>query len=389
MELTEDQRAILAGRDGPEMRLALAALVRYGAAFDAPRLVPIASAHLAGSFAISAYSGYYDLLDRLVRAGIRVKVPTTVDPHPGCEFSAANRWLVFRKQRHHEAQLARLGVTPNYSCVCYWDANVPRFGDVIGWAESSAVIYANSVIGARTNRHSILIDVCMAVTGLTPEFGLLYDANRKGNLLVKLDIERMDADALGYLIGQAAVDKVPVLTHYPFTRVQLKNMGAAMAASGGIGLFHVIGITPEAPSLEAVFDTEPGTPLTITQQDLDALRLPSPKQDASGLVAFGCPQMTIEEVDEVGRHFVGQRVKRRTVFHVTPTALEALRTLPLHEELRAAGVEIVAHCPLAALSVRLGPGMRQVLTTSGKLHYYLQGAEYGNLDDALRVAGVK
>ncbi|RMF16947.1 MAG: DUF521 domain-containing protein, partial [Candidatus Dadabacteria bacterium] len=148
MELTADQQAMLNGAEGPELADALRTLVRYGESFGAKRLVPIRSAHLTGSFAIVSYSGYYELLDRLVDAGVRVRVPTTINPRPGYTFAPQNR-IAFRRQKHHEKQLARLGVTPNYSCVCYTEANVPERDDLLGWAESSAVIYANSVLGAR------------------------------------------------------------------------------------------------------------------------------------------------------------------------------------------------------------------------------------------------
>jgi predicted aconitase len=387
VDLTREQKAVLAGAEGPEMALALKTLVRYGEAFEAPRLVPIKSAHLTGSFAIASYSGYYELLNRLVNAGVKVKVPTTINPRPGYDYSLQNK-LIFRHQKHHEAQVAKLGVTESYSCVCYHSANVPSFGDMLGWAESSAVIYANSVIGARSNRNSIMIDVCMAVTGLTPEFGLLCEQNRKGQVLVKLDIEHMDDDALGYVVGRRAVDKIPVLTHYPFDKVQLKNMGAAMAAAGAIGLFHVEKLTPECPSLDSVFTREPLEAITITQNDIDRLRLERPKQAESGMVVFGCPQMTQQEVEQIGQHFVGKRVKRRTLFHVMPDELAKVRRTALYGELQEAGIELFDHCPLAGLTVRLSPNKRQILTNSGKLHYYLQGAEYGHLGDLLAIAGV-
>jgi predicted aconitase len=271
MEITEEQRAILRGAEGPMMAKCLQTLLRHGDTFGARCLVPIKSAHLAGTFKILFYSAYYDLVHRLAESGIKVKVPTTLDPRPGYDFRIQNRFA-FWGQRRLEAELEALGVLPNYSCVCYAQANVPKFGDVLGWAESSAIIYANSVIGARTNRNAIMIDVCQAVTGLAPEFGYLLDENRFGQIHIKLDIETMDAPALGFLIGHIAVDRVPVLDHYPFTKTELKNMGAAMAASGAVALFHVIGLTPEAPSMEAVFPNGPEEVHTITQKDLDDLR---------------------------------------------------------------------------------------------------------------------
>ena len=165
--------------------------------------------------------------------------------------------MVFRAQRRHEEQLEALGVTPNYSCVSYLYQNVPRFGEILGWAESSAVIWANSVAGARTNRNSIMMDVCQAVTGLTPEFGYLRDEHRRGQLLVRLDVQRMDAAALGFLVGRLAVDRVPVLEHWPFTQAELKNMGAAMASSGAVTMYHVIGVTPEARDAAMAFGGRP------------------------------------------------------------------------------------------------------------------------------------
>lgn len=379
---------MLAGEAGPELARCLQTLVRYGEAFGARRLVPIRSAHLTGSFRIFFYTAYYEILRRLVEAGVRVRVPTTLNPHPGVGYSLQNR-MVFRGQRWHEEQLEALGVTPNYSCVCYQKANVPGFGDVLGWAESSAIIFANSVIGARSNRNSIMVDICQAVTGLTPEFGYLLDENRRGQVLVELEVERMDAPALGFLVGRLAVDRVPVLTHYPFSWTELKNMGAAMASSGGVTMFHVAGLTPEAPTLEAAFGGRP--PLEtfrITQRDLDAVRADGEVQADSAIVAIGCPQMTYEEAVEVGRHFVGRRVRKPVLLHLVPEAAEQLAGTPLYHQLLQAGVEIHQHCPLAGLSLRIGIGRKQVLTPSGKLYYYLEGTQYGRLEDVLRVAGV-
>lgn len=388
MELTQDQQAILDGCEGPVMSNCLRTLVEYGRAFDAPRLVPIRSAHLTGSFKIFFYTAYYEIVRQLVEAGIRVKVPTTLNPRPGYDYAPQNR-IVFRSQKWHEEQLEALGVTPNYSCVCYHSANVPEFGDVLGWAESSAIIYANSVIGARSNRNSIMVDICQAVTGLTPEFGYLFDENRRGQVLVRLDIDEMDAPALGFLVGQIAVDRNPVLTHYPFSNAELKNMGAAMASSGGVTMFGVEGLTPEAPDLDTAFGgREPAETVTITQKDIDGVRAERSARHGAEQIVFGCPQMTLEEVTEISRHFVGKRVARPVSFHVMPDAADAFSETDLYQEVLNAGVHVHRHCPLAGLSLRIGLGKKDVLTPSGKLYYYLEGARYGNLDDVLREAGV-
>ncbi|GLP97784.1 aconitase X catalytic domain-containing protein [Paraferrimonas sedimenticola] len=388
MQLTPEQEAILAGSEGNAMAKCLQTLVEYGKAFDAKRLVPIKSAHLTGSFKIFFYTAYYQIIKQLVDEGVKVKVPTTLNPRPGYEYTPQNR-LVFRGQQWHEQQLEALGIIPNYSCVCYRHHNIPEFGDVLGWAESSAIIYANSVLGARTNRNSIMVDICQAVTGLTPEFGFLLDENRRGQLRIHLDIQQMDAPALGFLVGKLAVDRVPVLDNYDFTPDQLKNMGAAMASSGSVTLFHVLGVTPEAPDEATVFGNQaPEETITITQAMLDELRTSHAVAKDAKVVAFGCPQMTLDEVLELAPYFAGQKVKKRTLFHLIPAAYDELEQRPEMAQLKEAGVEILQHCPLAGLSLRIGLGRKEVLTPSGKLYYYLEGTRYGNLEDVLRICGV-
>jgi predicted aconitase len=256
---------------------------------------------------------------------------------------------------------------------------------VVGWAESSAVQYANSVLGARTNRNSVLVDVCMAVTGFAPEFGYLLDENRRGRILVKQKIDSMDAAALGFLIGQKLVDRVPVIEHYPFSTIELKNMGGAMAAAGGVAMFHVEGLTPEAPDMKTAFDGDPEEVLTVTQKDLDALC--STEADQADLVVFGCPQMTYEEAVAMLHRFEGGRSTKPVWFCLIPEALERFQSNGAGSRARQAGIELYDHCPLAALTVRVG--RRRVLTSSGKLYYYLSGSHYGTVDNCLRACGVR
>ena len=382
MKLEAEQEAILRGELGGAMAKAMETLVVYGRAFGARRLVPIRSAHLAGSTGAVLYKGYYAILEEMVAEGVRCKVPTTVNPRPGRTLSLINRFA-FRQQRQLEANLHSLGVIPNYSCVCYEAANVPGRGDVLAWAESSAVQFANSVLGARTNRNSILIDLCSAVTGLTPEFGYLLDENRRGHVLVTLDIKRMDAAALGYIIGRRVVDKVPVIEHRDFSWIELKNMGAAMAAAGAVALFHVEGVTPEAPDLTSVFDGAPQSVISITQRDLDEMRTGNP--DHADTVVFGCPQMTFEEASQLAERFTENTLKKRTMFCLIPDAKQRFEATELCRKVRKAGVRVTDCCPVAALTARIGA--RPVLTPSAKCFYYLAGTEYGTIDDCLKACG--
>lgn len=390
-ELTDSQREMLEGKEGEGLKLCMQTLVEYGRVFGAKRLLPIRSAHLTGSFRILTFSKYYEIIERLIAEGVKFKVPATVNPRPGYDYKWHNK-IAFLHQKQHEENLQKLGVTPNFSCACYDAINVPEKGDILAWAESSAVIFANSVIGARSNRNSIMIDICSAATGVTPDFGLLQVPNRKGNVHIKLEVDRMDAAALGFLVGKKVVDKIPVIDHYPFSKVEFKNMGGAMAASGSVGLYHVVGSTPEAATLEEAFQVESKDQMknipviTITQKDLDSVRSKKEVQENSPIVAFGCPQMNYEEAMHIGSFFKGKKVKRKTLFHLIPNAYERFSQTDTYKDVLKAGVEVHQHCPLSGLTVRIG--RQQVLTNSGKLYYYLHGTEYGTLDDVLKVAGV-
>jgi cis-L-3-hydroxyproline dehydratase len=384
MNLQPEQESLLKGEGGRIMAKAMETVVKYGEAFGAKRLVPIKSGHLAGTFGIGPYGAYIYILQQIASEGLKVRVPTTVNPRPGYDLNFINRHLVFTNQEKLEELLSAIGVTPNYSCVCYENANAPSCGDNLAWAESSAVQFANSVLGARTNRNSILMDVCCSLTGFTPEFGYLLDEHRRGQMLVKLNIKKMDAPALGYLLGKKVVDKVPVIEHYPFSRIELKNMGGSMAASGGVALFHVEGLTPEAPDMKTVFDGPPKVTISVTQEDLDSLRMRNPK--IPDMVVFGCPQMTCTEVLAIAEKFAGKKVRIPTWFCMVPDELFEFKKHELYGKTLDAGVTISEYCPLAALSLRLG--RKRIMTPSGKLLYYLKGAEYGIEDDCLRACGV-
>ncbi len=384
MKLSPEEEDILQGKQGEGLRRALKTLIRYGEVFGADRLVEIESAHLAGSFGLFLYPTYYDVLRLMVADGLKVKVPTTVNPRPIDEPKFLER-LTLSKQGFLEESLAKLGVIPNYSCVCYDEENIPSPGTIIAWAESSAVQFANSALGARTNRNSVAIDLCSAVTGRTPHFGYILDENRRGQVLVKVKAKNIDFPALGYLIGKKVVNRVPVIEHLECSRDDLKNMGAAMAASGAVALFHVEGITPEAPSLKEIFDREPEAVITITGDDLDSLR--SFKNANPEMVVFGCPQMTMREVKAIGECFRGKSVKLPTYFCVIPRVKEELKGTELYNDLIQAGVRIRSQCPVATWTVKF-IGRKTILSNSAKLYYYLHKSEYGTTEDCLRFSGV-
>ena len=387
MKLTDEEQAILTGKQGEALKLALLTLVRYGESFGADCLAPIASAHLAGSFAVIMYKTYYRALKMMKQEGLRVKVLTTVNPWPAEAPSSLVNRLVFSRQRFLDEHLAALGVTRNWSCVCYDRENIPAKGAIVAWAESSAVQFANSALGARTNRNSVMIDLCSAVLGKTPRFGYLLDENRRASVLVKVAAKKPDVSALGFVLGQKLVGKVPIIEHLDLSRDDLKNLGAAMAAAGGVALFHVEGVTPEAPTLkDALQGKEPEEIIAVTDADLNGLRSWQGKK--IDLVIYGCPQLTLAEALAIGEHYVGARVTTPVIFCVIPRVKEELKATPLYSKLLEAGVQIKAECPLAAWTVQLPPRKR-ILVNSGKCYYYLEGAEYGTTEDCLEMSGVK
>ncbi len=383
MKLSSEEKEILEGGRGKALQLALRTLARYGEAFGAERLVEIQSAHLAGSFGAFLYRTYYAMIRLMVEEGLKVQVTTTLNPRPIENPHFIDR-LMLNHQEFLEQSLGRLGVTPNYSCVCYDRENLPAAGSIIAWAESSAVQFANSVLGARTNRNSVMIDLCSALTGKTPEFGYLLDKNRRGQVLIKVQAKRIDFPSLGFLIGKKVVNRVPVIEHLECSRDDLKNMGAAMAASGAVALFHIEGVTPEAPGLKDIFDREPLQTITITEAELNSLR--SFEKNAPEMVVFGCPHLTAAEFNTIGERYRGKKVKLPTYFCVIPRVKQELQGTELYQGLIEAGVRITSQCPLATWTIRI-LGRKTILTNSGKLYYYLDKSEYGTTEDCLRFSG--
>jgi len=388
IQLDDAQQDMLAGKEGEVVAMCLKTMIDVGETMGATQMVPISFGHITGTFAMSSFHGYYELLDRLVDAGCKVKVPTTCNPHAGREFSFENRSF-FRPQIHHEECLRKLGVIQNYSCVAYYDENTPPLGAIGGCGESSVVVYMNSMLGARTNIWGVLTDFYQSISGYTPLFGLLLDENRVGQVLFDVSgLKDPDPDALGLYIGFKAVDRLPVVTHYPFDKWQMKHLLSAANSSGAARLVHVEGVTPEAPDLKtALGGKEPQETFKVSQADLDAMRAAKDVQDKTDVVVFGCPQMTFHEALQLAPAFIGKEVKKRTLFSMVPLDLERFKAYDEYRELQLAGVEFVPACPLTYLTIR-NDGLKNVLTDSAKLHYYLAGAQFGTTQDCLRIAGV-
>lgn len=384
MHVTDEERQILDGAFGEPQRIALSVLVKLGEAYGADRMVEIVSAHVVGSSYQIAGEAGIEIYSQLVEQGARVKVRTTSDPG-SIDFA---RWREFKtpadyaeRQMKIAELLDRMGVIPTWTCTPYTTFNVPRFGEDLGWSESSAVVFANSVIGARTNRLAAYVDVCAALTGRVPRFGLHVPESRRGEVLFELDpdlsasFEDYFFPALGYLVGQVTGDRIPVIVgvrHATFD--QLKAFGAAAAASGSVALYHMVGITPEARTLEEAFAGHPPAErVEVGRREIAQTmeQMSTGQGGAVDVVGVGCPHASIDQMQRYAALLRGKRVHPGVELWIcTNTVVEEMaRKVGYIEAIERAGGKLMVgtchnDCPLGAW------GFRRLATDSGKFAYY-------------------
>lgn len=388
MELTTEQKAMLDGEKGKGAQKAMEILLAYGNVYNAERMVPVTSVHIAGNFPVMMDEGI-EWLEDLARDGTRVKTYTTKNPEM-FDFEQVDELRVpmvyqVRQQRIHEA-LKSLGVTLTYSCHHYLVGNVPRFGDHIAWASSGSQVFANSVIGARSNRDGDHAGLAAAIAGAIPEWGLHLKGNRKGEFIV--DVGRLDLDsygpadykALGWFIGENMGTRVPVFVNLPRDMHidEIKGLLYTLTVTGGTGLVHLVGITPEAETLEAAFLGKPVPPseFTPTQEDVNKayLDISSTSEDKVDMVIFGCPQCSIQEIQEIVDLLGERKVHADTRLWICTSAwVKTLcKRMGLLERLQSAGARVVADIGAAD-----GPhlylkeqGVRVIAMNSARGSYY-------------------
>ncbi len=317
MRLSEEERAMLAGGHGPGVQLAMKLLTAVAESEDAPRLIEIEGAHIDGCL-FHGQSGI-DLAKALARGDSRVRVPTTLNVasidmlHP--ELFRGDPELA-RKSRELTDTYVGLGCQPTWTCAPYQLAQRPSRGQQIAWGESNAIVFANSVLGARTNRYGDFIDICCALTGRAPLTGLHTDEGRFGSIefVVEVDDHLLDLDVfypiLGYLLGHRAGMEIPVITGLDerATEDRLKALGAGAASSGAVAMFHVLGVTPEAPDRATAFGgANPVETITLGTPDFSRA-----KEDLStgagplGAVSVGTPHMSLSELKTLASVAEGQ-----------------------------------------------------------------------------------
>ena len=402
-DLSPLDRELMSGAHGGGAAFAMRLLARFAEAVGAPAFIDIEAAHIDGCLYLGRAS--LDFVLRMSSLGGKVRVPTTLNVgsldliHPelfrGPKEDAENGAKLM-------AAHVELGCAPTFTCAPYQSIHRPRFGAQIAWGESNAIVFANSVIGARTNRYGDFIDLCCAMTGRAPAYGLHLKENRAARALVEVDSIPVDWDpeqaavAVGHIIGRRCGRLVPAIVGLPpeTSEDDLKALGAAAASSGAVALFHVVGVTPEAPDLEtACGGVKPELRLRLTADDLrDAARSLSSVDDGAplGAVSLGTPHFSVAEFARLMPLLDGERPLVDIWINCSRATLGEIRERGWEEKLRAARVTLVADtCVYVGTLTRFGEGA--VMTNSGKCAYYAPanlGVEvaYGSLAECVASA---
>lgn len=410
MKLTAEQEAILNGSKGDTMAKVMETLVRYGELFGADEMVPVTSRynHLVTSFGLKALTPVYALMEQLIAAGAVSAQKFSADPRPLDKNVPANllqnivfKKFMYSKQDYYEDQLNKLGLmNPDaFTCTCYMKevGNTPNYGDVLFWSESSAVVYANSVLGARCNRNSGIIDLMGSIVGYVPSFGLLKDEGRKATWIVEVrTTKKPEAQLLGSAVGMKVMEDVPFIRGLDKwlggrlddgARTYLKDFGAATASNGAVGLYHVENITPEAVVHGETLIAEGARTYVIDDAELQRVYDSYPviwkNKDARPRLCFmGCPHMSLEQliswterVETALKEAGNSQVVIPTVFTAAPAVLKRFGETPYAERLRRTGVITSYICPLMYMNNPLSTSM-PVITSSNKLRTYTSARYY-------------
>ena len=423
MLLTKEQQAILDGEKGETLAKVMKTLVMYGDAFEAEKLVPITSKynHLVTSFGLKVMSPVYDLMQKLLDAGVVSSQEFSVDPRPLDKNVPANflQNLVFNKfmyskQDFYENQLKELGLMNEnaFSCTCYMDevGNKPKRGEILSWAESSAVVYANSVLGARCNRNSGIIDIMGSIAGYVPYFGLLTDEGRRATWVIKVKTTKMpEAQLLGSAIGMKVMEDVPYVIGLDkwigselndSACAYLKDFGAATASNGAVGLYHIDNLTPEAKDFGKDLIVEGAREYIIDDAELERVQANYPiiwkNKDAKPKLCFvGCPHLSLEQLkswtESIEKELAKNGKKKvtiPTVFTAAPKVLEAFKSTEYAIRLEKTGVITSYICPLMYMNNPLCKKM-PVITSSNKLRTYTSARYYRDDEILVMITGGK
>jgi predicted aconitase len=387
LSLDDTERAMLQGEHGDAIALAMRILARMAPLYGADRFIEVTKAHIDGI----VYEGTAGLAfaERLADLGGQVRIPTSLnvmsmDRTSWRELGQEETFATNARRLGYA--YVRMGAVPTFTCAPYQSESAPAFGEQIAWSESNAVAYANSVIGARSNRYGDCLDISCALTGRAPAAGLHLTANRRGTNWFKLQnvperLQERDEfyPVLGYLLGQTVTNGIPVVEGLLVTPTsdQLKSLAAAAASSGAIALFHLVGITPEASTLHDAFQGDPGVePQPITLRHLREFRssLSTTTNDRVDVVAFGSPHASLQECIHLAELMDDRKARDGMQVYITTSRAvkEILARTGALAKIQAFGTSVVADtCIAVAPLVR--PGTRVLMTNSGKYAHYGPG----------------
>ena len=409
MKLTQEQQEILNGSRGETMAKVMETLVRYGELYDSDTMIPVPGKnnHLVTSFGLKALTPVYELMDQLIAEGAVSGTKFSADPRP-LDKNVPSSFLqniifnhfMYSKQDFYEDQLQKLGLMEKdaFTCTCYMDevGNIPKKGDILSWSESSAVVYANSVLAARCNRNSGIIDLMGAICGFVPRFGLLTDEGRKAKWIVEVHTtKKPEAQLLGSAIGMKVMEDVPYIKGLDKwlgsldddAKAYLKDMGAATASNGAVGLYHVAGITPEAVEQGEDLILPDAQVYVIDDTELQRVYESYPviwkNREATPKLCFmGCPHMSLhqlidwtERVEQGLKAAGNKKVVIPTVFTAAPAVIEKFNATPYATRLKETGVIVSYICPLMYMNNPLS-GKIPVITSSNKLRTYTSARYY-------------
>lgn len=395
LHLTGEEQAMLAGEAGPGVRKAMEIVVALGRIYGAGDLVPITSVQVSGVSYKNLGDAGLEFLEEWAAQGAKARIPSTLNP-AGMDLESWHE-LGFsqdfaRQQGAVIAAYAALGITPTCTCTPYLVGYVPELGQHIAWAESSAVSYANSVLGARTNREGGPSALAAAITGRTARYGLHLEHNRLATVIVEVRCavrSESDFGALGYLVGQQVQSGVPYfrLQDRGSGQRYLKTFGAAMAASGAVALYHVEGVTAEARAGNMV---SPGAQTLIVDDLVPGYKALNGTADEVDLVSLGCPHASLAELEAIADFLDGRRVHSTLWITTARATRNAAEATGLVARIEAAGGRVVADtCMVVAPVADLG--FHTMATNSAKMAFYAPAhsglaVRYGPMEQCLEAA---
>lgn len=422
MELTKEQQDILDGKEGDVKAKVMKSLVMYGDNFGATKMIPITSeyGHIVTSFGVIVIKGVFALMDQLIDAGLVSKQKFTADPYPVDKNVPANliQNLVFKvmygPQKRYNEQLKKLGLIDmsSFTCTSYLPqvGNTPKKGDILSWAESSAVNYANSILGARCNRNSGIMELFGSILGFVPYFGLLTDDGRKASWIIEVKTtKKPEAQLLGSAIGMKVTEDVPYvvgLDKYLGDKLDgetisyLKDFGAATASNGAVGLYHIENLTPEACEQGRGLIKDNAKTYVIDDAELERIKnnYPIIWKDISAkpkLCFMGCPHMSIEQLHDwtikLSQSLKANNRKKvaiKTVFTSAPAVRKEFEKTDDYNLLKSMGVIISSICPLMYMANPTCANM-PVITNSNKLRTYTSARYYTDSEILTLISGGK